>query len=384
MAIELLHQGFDGLDLAFKAQLKVPIAGLLARARDDAATRHEPQLVNLAGHPVHVLEGGARGGYRYKCDTGPLGAIWFFKTPSARDPWGVRVTVKSLPLAKNGIHAVYEELKAFVAHTCSNYSEEDVSIGRVDYALDFLLDGFVLTPDQFVMHSRLTRTEDRESSEVGRSGRVYSVRIGKMPGQQIAFYDKRSDVLSKSKLEWWEIWNSNLSLRDLPPICPGNTKNRIWRIEFRAGKHFLKKQKSITSLEEFLQVGGSLFAEMADGIRYTFPCEDTNRARWPSHPIWSSVQSHLALGLSEMMGAISSDRVREITRSKLIELLEQQIVGCAATQLVAMELDDVEVCDQARVVSDRLIALIQADPKRFCEKLRAATDRYHFIVSSRV
>ena len=123
---------------------------------------------------------------------------------------------------------------------------------------------------------------------------------------------------------------------------------------------------------------------MADGIRYTFPCEDTNRARWPSHPIWSSVQSHLALGLSEMMGAISSDRVREITRSKLIELLEQQIVGCAATQLVAMELDDVEVCDQARVVSDRLIALIQADPKRFCEKLRAATDRYHFIVSSRV
>ena len=106
MQIDLLHQGFDGLELAFKAHLKPSLIKILERAREQAAAQRSPQLVHVESYPMHILESGARGGYRYTCDTGPMGATWFFKVPSPSDPWGVRVSAKSLTLALTGVRAV--------------------------------------------------------------------------------------------------------------------------------------------------------------------------------------------------------------------------------------------------------------------------------------
>ena len=379
MQIDLLHQGFDGLDIAFKVRLRPALAMQLERAREQAAVQRSPQLVNVEGYPMHVLESGARGGYRYTCDTGPMGATWFFKVPSQNDPWGVRVSAKSLPLALNGIRAVEAEFLAFVAALCGNLPPDGVSLGRVDYCLDFLFPDFDLNPEQFVMHSRLTRTTDREPSEVGRSGRTASMRIGKMPGQQVAVYDKRSDVMAKSKAAWWEIWNAKRKALGLPPISADTTQGSLWRVEFRAGKNFLKKQKGITTLEKFLRVGGSLFSEMAESIRYVSPAADSNRARWPSHSLWLAVQSHLAAGLHEMTDALPASRVREIASAELIDILDKQILGCEATLIAALDLADVELSDLARFAADRIKKQIESDPDRFRHKMTKATERYFFL-----
>lgn len=328
---------------------------------------------------MHVLESGARGGYRYTCDTGPLGATWFFKVPSPSDPWGVRVSAKSLPLALYGIRAEEADFLAFVTTLCGKLTHDAVSLGRVDYCLDFLIPDFDLVPEQFVMHSRLTRTTDREASEVGRSGRATSIRIGKMPGQQVAVYDKRADVLAKSKAAWWEIWNSNRAAQGLPPIAPDNTQRSLWRVEFRAGKNFLKKQKGITTLDHFLRVGGSLFSEMAEGVRFVSPAEDTNRARWPSQPLWLVVQSNLAAGLREMTDALPASRALEIASAELVDILDKQILGCEATLIAALDLADVEPSDLARFAADRLQRQIESDPGRFRQKITIAAERYFFL-----
>ena len=379
MRIDLLHQGFDGLELAYKAHLKPSLIKILERAREQAAAQRSPQLIHVEGRAMHVLESGARGGYRYTCDTGPMGATWFFKVPSPSDPWGVRVSAKSLPLALNGIRAVEADFIALVTALCGELAPDAVSLGRVDYCLDFLIPDFDLNPDQFVMHSRLTRATDREASEVGRSGRTASMRIGKMPGQQVAAYDKRADVLAKSKTVWWEIWNANRASQGLPPIAPDTTQRSLWRVEFRAGKNYLKKRKGVTTLDHFLRVGGSLFSEMAEGIRYVSPAEDSNRARWPAHPLWLSVQSNLAAGLREMTDALPASRVKEIASAELVDILDKQILGCEATLIAALDLADVEPSDLARFVSDRLKAQIESDPGRFRRKITKATERYHFI-----
>lgn len=328
---------------------------------------------------MHVHETGARGGYRFTCDTGPIGAIWFFKVPNPSDPWGVRVSVKSLPLALNGIRAVEADLLALVSAFCGKLVPDDVSLGRVDYCLDFLIPDFNLNPDQFVMHSRLTRTADREASEIGRSGRVASMRIGKMPGQQVAAYDKRADVLAKSKAVWWEIWNANRKAQGVPLISAENTQRSLWRVEFRAGKNYLKKRKGITTVEQFLHVGGSLFSEMAEGIRYVSPSTDLNRARWPSHPLWLEIQSHLAAGLREMTDTLPAARVREIARAELVDILDKQILGCEATLIAALDLADIELCDFARFAADRIKEQIETNQTEFKKKLVRARDRYHFI-----
>ena len=379
MQIDLLHQGFDGLELAFKAHLKSALIKIFEHAREQAGAQRSPQLLHVEGRAMHVLESGARGGYRYICDTGPLGATWFFKVPSLSDPWGVRVSAKSLPLALIGIRAVEADFIAFVTALCGELAPNAVSLGRVDYCLDFLIPDFDLKPDQFVMHSRLTRAADREASEVGRSGRASSIRIGKMPGQQVAVYDKRSDVMAKSKAVWWEIWNANRAAQGLPPIAPDTTQRSLWRVELRAGKNYLKKRKGITTLDHFLRVGGSLFSEMAEGIRYVSPADDTNRARWPSHPLWLAVQSNLAAGLREMTDALPASRVREIASAELVEILDKQIFGCEATLIAALDLADVEPSDLARFVSDRLRAQIDSDPGRFRRKIVKATERYFFL-----
>ena len=376
---EVIHQGFDGFDVAFKTQIRPQFASILEEARDRAVAARAPQLVTLNDISMHVGESGAKGGYRYACDTGPLGANWFFKKPTPRDDWGIRVSIRALPLAQNGIESVSADLLEIVSALGGEVQADCVSISRVDYAIDYFFPGFDLSPDQFVMHSRLTRTVDRETSEVGRSGRVHSIRIGKMPGQQVVLYDKRADVLAKGKRVWWEIWNGNLATHGLPPIAPDETRGCTWRAEMRAGKEFLKERQGIRTWEEFKRHGGNALASIADAIRYVAPSEDANRARWPTHPLWLDVQTRLRDGLAEVTSPVSTDRVREIIRADRIEALDHQLIRCAASQLVALGFGDVELADQSRLIAKRLAKQIEAKPDRFREKLTAAADRYHFI-----
>lgn len=376
---EVMHQGFDGFDVAFKTQIRPQFASILEAARDRAIAARAPQLVTLNDVSMHVGESGAKGGYRYACDTGPLGANWFFKKPSSRDDWGIRVSVRAMPLALKGIDAVYAELVAIVSALGGELRADCVSISRIDYAIDYFFPGFDLSPDQFVMHSRLTRTVDRETSEVGRSGRVHSIRIGKMPGQQVALYDKRADVLAKGKRIWWEFWNSNRARHGLPPLSPDTTQRAIWRVEFRAGKEFLKERWGIRTWNDFKKHGGNALASIAVAIRYVAPSDDANRARWLTHPLWLDVQSRIREGLAEMTSPVSADRVREIIRADRIEALDQQLIGCAASQIVALGFGDVTFADQSRLIAERLAKQIEARPDRFREKLAVAADRYHFV-----
>lgn len=379
MSFQVIHQGFDGFDVAFKTQIRPHFATILEDARDRAITARTSQLAILNGIAMHVGETGARGGYRYTCDTGPLGANWFFKRPTPRDDWGIRISVRALPLALKGIDTVYAELLAIVSTLGGEVKADCVSISRVDYAVDYLVPGFELVPDQFVMHSRLTRTVDRETSEVGSSGRVRSVRIGKIPGQQVAVYDKRADVLAKSKRLRWEIWNSNRSAQGLSPISADETKGAIWRIELRAGKEFLKERQGIRTWAELKNRGGNALSGIADSIRYASPCADANRARWPTHSLWLDMQSRLRDGLTEMTSSVPPDRVRDIIRADRIEALDQQLIGCAASQIVALGFGDVELVDQSRLIADRRTAKIEAAPDRFREKPATAADRHRFI-----
>jgi len=63
---------------------------------------------------MHVNSSGGPGGYTYRCDTGSFGGTWFFKKPNHRDPWGIRVSSKALPLALHGLGGVRSNMFEFL------------------------------------------------------------------------------------------------------------------------------------------------------------------------------------------------------------------------------------------------------------------------------
>lgn len=197
--MDVIHRGFDGLDVSFEAQIDKDFAATLEDAKAQAAEDRADALLDHRGVKMHVAETGARGGYAYRADTGPLGATWFFKKPNARDPWGVRVSCKSAGLACFGLGATRMHLLDTLARLGVAAAEGAEAIGRVDYAVDVLAPGFALEPEAFVMHSQATRADHLDVSVHGRSSRVSSVTVGKMPGRQVIVYDKRAEVIAKKK-----------------------------------------------------------------------------------------------------------------------------------------------------------------------------------------
>ncbi len=196
--IETLHRGFDKLDIAIMGALSPNDIEILEAARVESEKSHHDTLVEIGPGRVamHVAESGLRGGYAFRCDTGPLGELWFFKRGLSRNDWNLRVSVRALALATRGLKEVHahiiETLKALGA------GDHEMSIGRVDYAIDYLMpEAFLLDPAHFISHSRSSRAEhasppatSSESAEgellVQWSGRIVkAVTIGKMPGQQL-------------------------------------------------------------------------------------------------------------------------------------------------------------------------------------------------------
>ncbi|WP_439515610.1 hypothetical protein [Oceanibaculum nanhaiense] len=379
--MEIIYQGFDGLDFAIRANIPQEFADRLEEAQLEAQKTREPALSDYRGVEMHVAESGARGGYAFRCDTGKDGAIWFFKRPNPNDPWGVRVSLNSLALALYGLGGVREQIFGMLDALGMSVMPDGVSISRVDYAIDFLAPGFVLEPAHFVMHSRARRKDYFEGKQVnGKSDRVESVTIGTMPGKQIIVYDKRADVIAKNKREWWEIWNAgrrNVGKAELDRHDRDGAQ--IWRVELRAGKHHLKVFWGIRSFADLDNKLGDLYRRMHETMRYTLPRPDTHRSRWPVHPLWRMAGEAMAGDLAEMTSNAEPQRVKEIKRKAHAELLQRQIQGTQASLAVIEGYVSRDYLDFLAVSHDQAAVDARENPDDLEEKMAKARRRYVFM-----
>ena len=160
---------------------------------------------------------------------------WSFKKPNPRDPWGIRLNIGSTLLATQGLGFARAYIDKTLTRLGVHFAAHQVSIARADFCVDVLAPDFELIPDQFVMHSHTNRADYLPTDDTttnGKSGGYTSATIGKMPGRQIIVYDKRREVIEKSKPIWWDIWNATLSAQGLPPLDPSDRENsRVWRID---------------------------------------------------------------------------------------------------------------------------------------------------------
>ena len=94
-------------------------------------------------------------------------------------------------------------------------------------------------------------------------------------------YDKSAEIRESSAKTWFY------------PLWGGVTEN-VWRVEFQVRKEVLKR----FSLRTFQD----LFSGSGDVLRYLVnehttlrvrQDDDSNRSRWPMHPLWSLLQAHV-------------------------------------------------------------------------------------------
>lgn len=377
--MDLLYQGFDGLDVSFKGQISDALCITLEAAKVEAQQRHRSSPVNHNGVALLVSESGAKGGYAFTASTGTFGATWFFKKANARDPWGIRVSCNSFNLAINGLGQVRADLYGIMDLLGITKTLGGVSIGRVDYALDFLAPSFVLVPEQFVMHSNANRADHVEHPEVsinGRSGRVTSVTVGKMPGRQVILYDKRAEVIAKHKVGWWEIWNATRARSGAPPLDRENpAESRIWRVELRAGKRHLKDDWNIRTWADLDNQLGDLMACMLDAIRYTQPTADSNRSRWTDNYLWKLVRQKTDGDLFEMRNYADPDKVKLVQKQEHDQLLASQMLGLLISRAAVHGIEEDKLQAFATAIGHNMADSISDAKERFGTKLALAKNR---------
>lgn len=379
-----IYYNFDNLDVAFQGAIPQEMLNVLEAARLDAQASRQPELLEWRSEKMHVAGYGAPGGYAYRCDTGPVGATWFFSRNQSTSGWNIRVSLKANALASMGLGRVRAELYRFLEAIGAKISSEAIS--RVDYCMDFLAsdiesasgESFMLLPTAFVMHSHTSRTDHELETKQshGVSGRYTSVTCGKMPGRQVIVYDKTREIQERQKPEWWNHWNAAREARGLPPL---SGSERVWRVEIRAGKRHLKDRWGITSWADLDNKLGDLLSCAAAQIRYTNAITtDAERFRWPKHPLWDAVQATIASDLNEMTSGAEPAVIREIRRSELREMMESQIGGLLATWTHVTRLSP-EPTILAHAAARLVRKHVQENRSKFEASLRRSAQKYRFL-----
>lgn len=367
--MKLIYQNFDGLDVTFQGRIPTAMQEQLEEARNEAQQTKKQTYVELGVHKVkgHVAENGAKGGYRYRLDTGPDGETWFFAKSDKLNAWNIRVSVHSLSLALYGYAKVkerlIEKLRLLEAEGIEGAPLERIS--RMDYCFDFhTTESFNPDPKRFVAHGSCKKDSFGEQFVTTQGSKTYTVRIGKMPGRQVVLYNKTAEIRSSGKSYWHQIWN-------LDRYDPGT----VWRVEVRAGKNELDKW-NVKRFSEFERKAGDIILSILNAIRYVEPSHDVNRSRWPNAQFWSDCVLSASEALAEYRCQAVREKVLTEHRLNIQNRYRTNIFGNILGFVAASN----ESFDAAEAVSEALKrefqALAKDDRQRLLAKFEALANRF--------
>lgn len=393
--MELIYNNFDALDVTFQGALPEKVLNQLAKAREQAQNEKREVYVELGFErmPVMVAETGARGGYRYRFDTGMDGEIWFIAHSTNSKMWNIRVSVKSLALSLSGYKMVknrlLKRLKALSAHGPSRHDSGNggkptvintplESISRFDYCFDFVMDSaFMPLPCRFIAHQRAKKHVYGEHGVLPtysslNGERVNTIRIGELPGRQAVIYNKTKEIIASSKRFWWDIWGV-----DSKPFKQGF--KQIWRIEVRAGKNELNKW-GLKHFKDFEDKAGDVVAAILKAIRYSEPLkDDLNRSRWPMHPIWAeSLKTSYKALAPYSTNAIRENVIRDY-RENIINGYKERLIGNLIGLIAAQERDISEIPITIEELENDISTIAEEDITILLKKFEKAEEKFKFL-----
>jgi hypothetical protein len=145
-------------------------------------------------------------------------------------------------------------------------------VSRVDWAFDYHLP--VVDFDE--THVVSLSAKDSKHRE---DGCIQTLMFGR-DDIAVRIYDKVAEIHQKSHKTWlFTLWEG---------LCED-----IWRIEWQA-RGSLLKQFGIRTLQDLLDRQGDVLRYLAtEHTTLRVPSSDTNRSRWPLHPLWQDLQRRI-------------------------------------------------------------------------------------------
>lgn len=287
--------------------------------------------------------------------------------------WLVTVEYTAAALWLHGVNPMRERGRALALALGPAKRPDFDRISRVDWAMDFESRDFsdefrAALWESWVMLSRVSKDTAGDLLRMhGKSGRLETMTVGNKASLEVQIYDKGTEIISKSH----KYWMADMYADAGNPI---NGLSDIWRVEIRFGKDYLRN-RNINTWDDFCEVREALLCGALETRRLCDPTDDTNRARWPLHPLWAACMD--AAGNTDQR----VPRGRYIT-GRRSELLETAVCGIAGYLRAAMVLD--VGGEDEQTLSDIAMECVRralADPHA-SKKLERVMERYRYVDSA--
>ncbi len=178
----------------------------------------------------------------------------------------VKVQFFSEALWRDGARALHERIIEF-AKAIGAATLKPEQIVRADWAFDFDLAAIDFDEDDFV-----SRAIKNNKWRKGHAVQTFGFGVGEIVAR---IYDKVAEIDNASGKAWFhDLWGQ---------------KENVWRVEFQVRGERLR-QAGIRTIDDLEDLQGDLLKQLA--LAHTSlrrPNGDSNRARWPLHPLWQSL-----------------------------------------------------------------------------------------------
>lgn len=253
----------------------------------------KPTLIKLGSEEFMLAGHGTSSGYSFLIENDAF-SIQFgeFNDPP------FFVTYRSIALWHFGALGMHERFLAWAASVGMRpYRQEKLS--RVDFTLDYHLPVIDFDEDSFV-------TNFSKDNRHRKDRKVQTFKFGE-GDLGLKIYNKCDEIKESSFKTWfYDLWGMD---------------KEVWRIEWLVRKEWLRRL-GIRTYEDLRERQGDLLRVLVnDHTTLRIKTEDSNRSRWPLHPLWQDLQERASqmegLGVVRELDApaLLDERMMRITIS---------------------------------------------------------------------
>lgn len=181
------------------------------------------------------------------------------------------VTFRSVALWHQSAQGLHERFLAW-ADSVGLHTYQQERLSRVDFTFDYHLPVIDFDEDSFVS-SAVKDKQHRKNRKV----QTFNFGEGDIV---LRMYNKCDEITETSAKTWfYELWGMD---------------KEVWRIEWQTRKEWLKRFgiRTFTDLRE--RQGDLLRVLVKDHTTLRIKTDDSNRSRWPLHPLWQDLTERVA------------------------------------------------------------------------------------------